>query len=251
MRYAAILAAMCCPLDAYAAHTERFIPDCAGAVAIAHGRVARVERDGTLVLRDGRALTLQGLRLSLTEGNQLPGRTLAVLQRMAFAGPVNFTTMAPATDRYGRIRVQAFGESWFQTALLDQGLARVQIAPDRQECAPDLYEAEALARDRHVGLWASPDALVRTPQTLANATGTFQVVEGTVSGIGRGEGRTSIIFGNRHFFATVEPQDRRAFRDFDFDALSGRRIRVRGVVQDDHGRPQIQLSTPYQVELVE
>ena len=52
--YGAILAAMCLPLDAYAAEDERFIPDCAGAVAIAHAGVEKVEADGTLILPDGR-----------------------------------------------------------------------------------------------------------------------------------------------------------------------------------------------------
>jgi endonuclease YncB( thermonuclease family) len=65
---------------------------------------------------------------------------------------VRFTTAAPEKDRYGRMRVQGFGKLWLQAALLEQGWARVQIAPDRSECAPDLYEAESRARDRHAGI---------------------------------------------------------------------------------------------------
>ena len=41
-------------------------------------------------------------------------------------------------------------------ALLERGLARVEIAPDREECAPDFYEAEARARGASLGLWALP-----------------------------------------------------------------------------------------------
>src|SRR5262249_23616297 len=150
---------------------------------------------------------------------------------------------------YGRIRVQGFGRVWLQTALLEQGLARVQISPDRAECAPDLYEAEARARQGHIGIWALPDYRVRAPSALTDRVGTFQLVEGEVGHIGRADGRTFLDFevaagSPRPLSLVVESQDRRAFRDFDFDELSGHRIRVRGMVQTYRGRPEIALSNP-------
>jgi hypothetical protein len=249
LTYGAILAAICLRADAYAA--ERFIPDCAGRVAIAHAQVARVERDGSLILSDGRILTLEGVRLPLAD-KAVSGHGLAALHALALAGPVNFTTVTPEKDRYGRLRVQGFGSAWLQAALLEQGLARVQIAPDRSECAPDLYEAESSARTRRMGIWASPAYAVRTPQNLKGATGTYQLVEGQVSNIGRADGRTFIDFGDRRSFAVmIGSESRRAFRDFDFDELSGHRIRVRGIVQDYRGRPEIVLSNPAQIELLD
>jgi hypothetical protein len=244
LTYGAILAAIwLCP-DAYAA--ERFIPDCAGSVAIAHAHIARVERDGSLVLSDGRILILEGIRLVDKS------RAQAALQAWALAGPVNFTSLTPEKDRYGRLRVQGFGSAWLQAALLEQGLALVQIAPDRSECAPDLYEAEAGARTRKAGIWALPAYAIRTPHDLRDATGTFQLVEGVVSNIGRADGRTFIDFGDRRSFAVmVGAESRRTFRDFDFDELSGRHIRVRGIVQDYRGRPEIVLSNPYQIEVLD
>ena len=249
LTYGAILAAICLPPDSYAA--ERFVPDCAIPVAIAHGRVARVERDGSLILPDGRILTLEGIRLPLAD-KAVSGRVLAALRALALAGPVNFTAATPQKDRYGRLRVQGFGSAWLQASLLEQGLARVQISPDRSECAPDLYEAEAAARARHAGIWALPVYAVRTPQTLKGATGSFQLVEGQVSNIGHADGRTFIDFDDRRSFtAMIGAESRRAFRDFDFDELPGRRIRVRGIVQDYRGRPEIVLSNPYQIELLD
>jgi len=248
-----ILAAICLSQDAYAAGDERFVPDCAGAVEIAHGHVVRVEQDGALILSDGRALALEGVRLPL--GDKAAGvQALTALRAMALAGPINFTISAPAKDRYGRVRVQAFGRSWFQVALLEEGLAQVQIAPDRTECAPDLYEAEAGARARRNGIWALPDYGVRTPQSLKNATGTYQLVEGRVNNIGRVDGRTFIDFdanGRRLFSAVIGSEDRRAFRDFDFDELSSRRVRVRGIVQEYRGLPEILLSNPFQIEVLD
>jgi endonuclease YncB( thermonuclease family) len=255
--YGAILAAICLlPDTCAAASTEdgHFIPDCAGTVVIAHTRLARVDDDGALILADGRSLRLEGVRLPLAD-NAASGQALAALRDLALSGPVRFTTAAPQKDRYGRMRVQGFGKLWLQAALLEQGWARVQIAPDRSECAPDLYEAEARARDRHAGIWALPAYAVRAPQTLKGTTGTFQLMEGQVSNIGHADGRTFIDFGapsdNRRLFsAVIGSESRRAFRDFDFDELSGHRVRIRGIVQDYRGRPEIVLSNPAQIEML-
>jgi len=251
LSYGAILAAMCCPLDAYGAGPEHFIPDCAGVIAIAHARVERVERDGTLILSGGRVLRLEGIRLPTATDATVYDQALQVLRDAALSGPVNFTVTAPAMDRYGRLRAQGFGREWLQMALLERGLARVQVSPDRQECAPDLYDAEALARSRHLGIWALSSYRLRTPWALKDATGSFQIVEGQVSHIGRADGKTFLDFGDRQFSAVIGSGDRRAFRDFDFDELSGRRIRTRGFVQDYRGRAEIVLSNPYQIEVVD
>jgi hypothetical protein len=148
--YGLILAAMCFPLDRVAAprNEEHFIPDCAGHVEIAHARVAGVEQNGVLRLPDGRALLLEGIRLPLADGapRVLAAPVLASLRRMARVSTVAFTTTLPKEDRYGRPRVQGLGQQWLQIALLEQGLARLAISPDRDECAPGLYEAEARAR---------------------------------------------------------------------------------------------------------
>ena len=251
LSYAAILAAMCCPLDAYAASGEHFVPDCAGAVAIAHARIARVEDDGTLRLPDGRALWLEGLRLPRGGAHAQAVTALRAL----IAGPVNFTALSPEKDRYGRLRVQGIGREWLQTAMLEQGLVQVQIAPDRAECAPDLYEAEARARGAGRGLWASAEFRVRAPSALAGSAGSFQLVEGQVGHIGRSDGRTFIDFdggeGRRVFSAVIGQSDRHVFRDFDFDELPGRHIRIRGMVQAYRGRLEIALSNPFQIEVLD
>jgi endonuclease YncB( thermonuclease family) len=250
--YAVILAALCwssgLPGDAYAA--PAFLPDCAGKAEIANAKLARVEPDGTLILPGGQSVRLEGLRLPLDGPRDIAARAIGTLQKLAGAESLTLTAPPPRLDRYGRLRVQAFGPGWLQLSLLEQGLARVQVSPDRQECAPDLYEAEARARARGAGLWALERYRVRTPQQLKGATGSFQLVEGLVSHIGRADGRTFIDFGER-FSAVIGPGDRRAFRDFDFDELSGRRIRIRGIVQDYRGGAKIALSHPAQIEMLD
>lgn len=244
--YFPILAAMCCATGAHAA----VIPDCAGVVEIRGAQVARVERNGALVLSDGRAVLLEGIRLP---DAGLRDQALDALRDMAMAGPVNFTATPPKEDRYDRVRAQGFGTAWLQVALLERGLARVQIAPDRNECAPDLYEAEDRARSRRLGVWAAAAYAPRSPEVARGTAGSFQLIEGWVTSVGMGGGRVFVDFGSdgqRQFSAVIQPEDRRAFRGFDFDALIARHVRVRGIVQDYRGRPEIALSNPAQIEVL-
>jgi endonuclease YncB( thermonuclease family) len=270
--YAAILAAMCPWADAYAAS----IPDCAGQVEIARARVMRVESNGVLVLRDGRAVTLEGIRLP--EQDSQRAQALTALRALTADGAVTFTATPPKQDRYDRVRAQGFSEgAWLQVALLEKGLARVAIAPDRNECAPDLYEAEGRARERQAGLWALsanaprraeampaptrprteavPQAPRRTEALRVPETpvGSFQLVEGWVTHVAQAGGRTFIDFGSngrQSFSAIIQPDDRRAFRGFDLEGLEAHKIRIRGIVQDYRGRPEIALSNPAQIEIL-
>jgi endonuclease YncB( thermonuclease family) len=249
--YAAILAAICSGSGANAA----IIPDCAGKVEIAKSRVVRVEKNGVLVLSDGRAVLLEGIRLP--EQDSQREQALAALRALTDR-PVTFTATAPKEDRYDRVRAQGFGEAgWLQVALLEKGLARVAIAPDRNECAPDLYEAEERARSRQAGLWAVSSNAPRRAEALrappAAREGSFQLVEGWVTHVQNAGGRTFIDFGsNGHqiFSAVIQPEDRRAFRGFDLEGLEAHKIRIRGIVQDYRGRPEIALSNPAQIEVL-
>ena len=246
--YFPILAAMC-PL--WAANAA-IIPDCAGSVEVSNAHVLRVEQNGAIILRDGRAVLLEGIRLP--EDGALRAQALGRLGELARAGTVTFTSTPPKEDRYDRIRAQGFAPGWLQVTLLEEGLARVQIAPDRNECAPDLYEAESRARARHLGVWASASAAPRSPQQMQGApTGSFQVVDGWVTNVGGSGGRVFIDFSSdwqRGFSAVIAPEDRRAFRDFDLDGLTAKHVRIRGMVQDFRGRPEIMLSNPSQIEVL-
>jgi micrococcal nuclease len=283
--YAAILSAMCPWADAYAAS----IPDCAGQVEVARAHVMRVEQNGVLVLRDGRAVILEGIRLPEQDSQRV--QALTALRALTADGAVTFAATPPKEDRYDRVRAQGFaGGTWLQTALLEKGLARVAISPDRNECAPDLYEAETRARDQRAGLWAisanaprtaeqmripappesnapRPSASERAPSTAQagpprmaermrkpeTLEGSFQLVEGWVTHVAQADGRTFIDFGSngrQSFSAIIQPDDRRAFRGFDLEGLEAHKIRIRGIVQDYRGRPEIALSNPAQIEVL-
>ena len=255
MRLTLILAALCLSTPAFAAE----FPACAGGVEIASAKVVRVEKNGVLVLNDGRAVMLEGIRLPLNDGGPpgLAQDALAGLSRLAMAGPLTLTATPPKEDRYDRVRVQAFGQTWLQSELLRQGLARVDIAPDRAQCAADFYKAEKDARAAQRGLWAISTFAVKRPDVLRPAdTGTFQIIEGKVINAGRRDGRVFLDFSadyRRGFSATVAPDDVRAFRNTDpsLENLTGHTIRIRGMVEDYGGGPQLALSNPAQIEYLQ
>ena len=172
------------------------------------------------------------------------------------AGPLLLTATPPKEDRYDRVRVQAFGDAWLQIELLRRGMARVQISPDRSDCALDLYQAERDARAAGRGLWAFPAFAIRTPQSLSAAyEGSFQIVEGKVINSAVRDSRVFLDFSadyRRGFSATVAPEDHAAFRHTDplVENLAGHTIRIRGMVQDFGGRPEIALSNPAQIEFI-
>jgi hypothetical protein len=237
------------------------VPDCAGRIEIARTPVTRVGRDGVLILPRGRAVALEGIRLPLGDADRAPpglvDQAYVALTGLVGEGPVVLRATPPKTDRYDRLRAQGFARVWLQRALLEQGLARVAIAPDRSDCAADLYEAEAVARKAGRGLWALPAYRVRAASAaLRDDIGTFQIVEGVVANVGAGEGRTFLDFSadwRQGFSAVIAGEDRKVFRraGFDLASLRGRHIRLRGMVEDFAGRPEIALSNPAQIEVLD
>jgi len=248
--YAAILAAMCSGTDAYAA----IIPDCTGRVEIDSARVVRVEKNGVLVLDDGRAIILEGIRLPEQEDQR--EEALSALRALTVNKSVTFTATAPKQDRYDRVRVQAFTQtSWLQRSLLEQGLARVSIAPDRRECAAALYGFEAAARNARRGIWASAAYRVRGDRDdWRQDIGSFQVIEGRIGRVTIRDDRIVLDFGSdgrTGLVGVVTGDDRRIFRQagnpMDWE---GRRVRIRGMVQEAGGRPQIALGSAAQLEVL-
>jgi hypothetical protein len=254
MRSLLMIAILCFSAPAFAMTPAA----CAGRTEIAHAKIIRVEKNGALILGDGRAVMLEGVRLPLSDGGPpaLAQDALRALSELAMAAPLTLTATPPKEDRYDRVRVQAFGDVWLQTELLRRGLARVETAPDRPECAVNLYAAEKDARAAGRGLWAFPAFAVRKAESVPAADqGSFQLVEGKVVNSAIRDSRVFLDFGpdyRRGFSATIAPEDRRVFRNTNPqpENLAGHTVRLRGMVQDYGGRPEIALSGPAQIEFL-
>jgi len=178
-------------------------------------------------------------------------RVIDALRGAVGEGQLLVASFEPRRDRYGRLRAQLFDAQggWLQRELLEDGLVRVAIAPDRTECAAELFAAEAQARRQSRGLWQLPQFRIRAPRELRSDIGSFQIVEGRVRGafIRAGEGR--LIFADG-FFATIAPEDMRSFHETGVDprGYAGQTIRIRGLVL---AGPSIAVASPQSVEVVQ
>jgi hypothetical protein len=237
-------------------------PSCAPPVEIRDLAINRVEINGVLVGTDGRALKLEGLLLPGGTRDHAPEEiareAVSALNDLAAGHLVTAAAAVPKRDRYGRTRGQLFiadeGDVWLQIAMLEKGLARVAIEPDRRECVKELYAAEAEARARHAGLWALPQyAIRRADQVSAHDLGTFQIVEGRVASAAV-KSRGYLNFGadwKHDFTATIAPEDMKTFRasGVDPESYAGKIVRVRGIVEWHNG-PEIEIASPDDIEIV-
>jgi endonuclease YncB( thermonuclease family) len=239
------------------------MPACFPPVEMSKAKIVRVERNGVMVLEDGRAARLEGILLPAGSGDHAPDffaeQAIARLSGLVTGHSIVLAAQAPKEDRYGRLRAQAFlsdgaGERWLQRALLQQGLARVSPAPDRHECEDELYAAERHARTEHVGIWSLDAYRVRTPAQIGNDSGSFQIVEGTVEDVSSAGGRVFLEFGRDHrndLAAVITTGDLKNFRTIGVDPFSyqNQTVRIRGWV-DRARRPEIEIATPADVEVI-
>ncbi len=240
---------------------SRPLPNCAGEVEIDRARIVRVEHNGVLVLQDGRAASLEGIRIPLAAPDRAPkpiaDQAYDALTRLAKDQDLSLHAVWPKEDRYDRVRSQAFtgNGTWLQYELVRSGLARVNISPDRTECAGELFAAEAEARNARLGLWALPAYAVRNVDNVKSDIGTFQVVFGKVLDTEVRDGRAYLNFGTdwrTDFTVTISSDDMKTFRRMGIDPLEykDKLMRVRGIVQSLNG-PEIELANPKQVEVLQ
>ena len=145
-----------------------------------------------------------------------------------------------------------------QQALLEQGQARVSARVGSKACAEALLAAERTARAGARGLWADPNFALLTPENSARLRaerGHFTIIEGKVLSV-RDSGSTIYLnFGprwTRDFSVIVLRRNQRIFNDAGLvlKRLEGRRVRVRGVLEQRRG-PVIEADAPEQIEIAD
>jgi endonuclease YncB( thermonuclease family) len=234
-------------------------PPCAGEIEIADAHILRVEKNAVLVMTDGRALKLEGIRLPAGPADRAPqaiaDRAFAELESLAKGARLDARSVWPKEDRYDRIRSLIFTRdgTWLQLDLLKKGLARVDLLSDRGECNLELYAAEAEAHKAGVGLWADPAYATRRSDQVGTDVGTFQLVVGRVSKAYSGMDGVVLFFGpdpRRDLTVRIGADDVKRFKWLGVDPLNyeGKLIRVRGVVQPG---PSIAVGNPRQIELLQ
>ena len=235
----------------------------------ADGVVAEVVDGDTLALADGTVVRLVGLQApKLALGRPgfadwpLAQAARGALTDLVLDRRVSLRYGGRARDRHGRALAHLLREVgvWVQGEMLARGMARVYSFADNRALVAEMLAIEARARTAERGIWGHRFYRVRAPEQLADALGSFQLVEGRVHAAAVVRGRLYLNFGadwREDFTVTVAPRDRPAFeRAFaaaglaPLEALTGRQIRARGWI-DDYNGPQIEATHPEQIELLE
>src|SRR5262249_1124906 len=139
--------------------------------------------------------------------------------------------------------------------LIAAGFARVGDLVGSRNCAVELLKSESAARRAKLGLWADSyyDVLdAETPTDVLARRGRFALGEGRGVSVREGGATSSVNSGRgwyEDFTVTVLKRNERNFTaaGLDLKGLAGRRIRVRGFIED-RGRPWIEAEHPEQIE---
>jgi endonuclease YncB( thermonuclease family) len=261
---------MCCGCFRAPAQ-EQPAPACGGD-EVARGTVNRIVDGRTFVLGDGREVRLAAIEvpaLSPATGSAPSGGAAAkdALAALAEGDDVLLRRADAAADRYGRVLAYAYTERdgdelFVQGELIASGLARVGDRVGSRACAADLLKLENTARTAKLGLWADPYYEVldaEMPADVLARRGRFALVEGRVLSV-RESGATIYVNFGRHwsedFTVTVLKRNERNFASagLDLKGLEGRRVRVRGWIEERNagggtvGGPWIEAAHPEQIE---
>lgn len=216
-------------------------------------RVAGLRDGRTLLLSDGRQLRLAAIEVTAA--------SRAVLKKLVAGQTLRLKALGPDHDRYGRLVAFAFaGEAQqsLQQALLQAGAARVAARVGDRACAEMLLKAERTARAGRRGLWADPRFAPLAAENLTQLAahrGRFTLVAGKVLSVHRSGATIYLNFARRWtrgFSVAILRRNRRKFAaaGIVLRRLQGRRIRVRGFIEERRG-PLIEVDAPEQIELIE
>jgi endonuclease YncB( thermonuclease family) len=213
----------------------------------------------TVTLDDGRELRLPGIEVPENDGNAAAAR--AALEKRVARQEVLLLQMGPASDRYGRLTAGltlADNENPVQLELLADGLALSASTAANTGCSVAFLNAEKAARVAGFGLWKTAyytKTNAEDPSGVLAFRGHFAVVEGKVLSVRESGSVVYVNFGRRwseDFTVTTLKRNERTFEaaGLPLKKLAGRRIRVRGTVEE-RGGPWIEVIHPGQIEIVE
>jgi endonuclease YncB( thermonuclease family) len=239
---------------------------------------ACLEASGTIVVAaeaiDGDTVALADGRIVRLAGVEAPKRPLAVpddrpwpaadaaragLHDLVAGAPVTLLQSGSATDRHGRIpgRLLLADGRWVEGELAASGLVRARWLAGETSCFQALLAIERGAREAARGLWASPAYAVlgADDPSLRSRNGLYELVEGRIVSVGHGSRMVFLDFGRNvrsDFTAMVPPAvaEQLAVAGISVDGLAGRRVRVRGVIEESGG-PAIRLNDIAELEVID
>jgi len=219
-------------------------------------RLADVSTRGDLILQDGRVLRLAGIE---DRGDE---QARALLSQWLTAQPIRLEPLTKMADRWGRHSVRVFAPDRrgallsVGEALIDAGLARVEIDPLARPCLATLLKLEEEARAAKRGLWSDPQFMPLSATdraALLERRGSHVIVEGRVISVGQTRSQTFLNFGHYRSYDFAIVLDRAVQKSFDsagikLSALGGKDVRVRGLLDVRFG-PHIQIHDSEALEM--
>lgn len=211
-------------------------------------RLVGIEEHGDLGLASGRTLKLADIRLA--EG--------ASARLADFSGQTIAVQIAGGRDRWGRLPARAVlarDGTDLAALLLADGLAFVDVGEADALCRPGLLAAEAEARRAWRGAWGELFLPADDPQTIAAQAGRFVVLEGRLASVGERARWTYLNFGrdfSRDVSVSISKRNWEAMKSAGLSAegLTGRRVRVRGIVEIRRA-PRMEIRSAEMIELLE
>ncbi|HEX4409543.1 MAG TPA: thermonuclease family protein [Xanthobacteraceae bacterium] len=241
-----------------------------GGEETARATVSRIIDGRTFLLDDRREVRLSGIEVpSVSTQDKDAAAARNALVALAQGDEVSLRRAEIPADRYGRIVAYAYtlrdgDELFLQGEMIAAGLARAGDRIGTRNCAAELLNRERGARAAKLGLWADPDYNVLNAETVADVLarrGRFALVEGIVTSVRESGPTIYVNFGRRWSQAFTVTISKRKERNFvaagvDPKALEGRRVRVRGWVEErgaggETGVPWIEAAQPEQIEFAD
>ena len=232
-------------------------------VGIAAARAEEACRFVTVGTATVRAVSTEGITLEDGRIVRLAGIEPSAVPDLSAGTAVTLKRIGPEADRYGRLHAHVFlddngAERWFQADLVGRGMARVSSRVGDSACAKLLLAQENSARAAKLGLWAEPVYVIgkaEDPAGVLESRGRFALVEGKVVSVRESGGTTYVNFGRRwseDFTVTIAKRNERAFAAAGLapKSLSGRRVRIRGWIEE-RGGPWVEAARPEQIEVLQ
>ncbi len=229
-------------------------------------KVIKVYDGDTFTLTDGRKVRLIGVNAPELARNGSSSEPLAEAAKQSveafFAGDrrLRLAVGADARDRYGRTLAHVYnarGES-LEAYLLARGLAFQIGIPPNLALAVCLQAQEDRARELGLGVWSNAYWRPRNADQLVSKDGGFRRLRGRIVRVDGGVGRDWWLELDGAVVLKVSRADSEHFMGWDWSALVGRQVEVRGWLVDRSAQAGLarkgfkpwllQLRTPYAIQ---
>ncbi len=220
--------------------------------------VRHVVDGDTVVLEDGRHVRIIGINAPERARKErisepFAERALSALQNDLVSPDSRLLLRfgVEREDRYGRLLAHLFlpGGEHLGVRLVRKGVAAAIAVPPNLGFQKCLRTAERQARDKELGIWRLARFQGREISTIGPSETGFMSVRGHLDGVGFSRDALWLQIGGR-LGVRIDKSNLKYFRRWNFHALQGEELIVRGWLTRRKNRPRMQLKHPNDMEIV-